>query len=55
MPYKEYLDQALEELEAANLLFERKYYREAVSRAYYSMFHAVQAFAYFKGDLSKES
>jgi len=24
MPYKEYLDQAVEELEAANLLFEEK-------------------------------
>ena len=48
MPYKEYLDQALEELEAANLLFERKYYREAVSRAYYSMFHAVQALLILK-------
>jgi len=43
MPYKEYLDQAIEELEAANLLFEEEYYREAVSRAYYSMFHASQA------------
>jgi len=48
MSYKEYLDQALEELEAANLLFERKYYREAVSRAYYSMFHAVQALLILK-------
>jgi uncharacterized protein (UPF0332 family) len=48
MPYKEYLDQAVEELEAANLLFEKKFYREAVSRAYYSMFHATQALLFIK-------
>ncbi len=48
MPYKEYLDQAVEELEAANLLFEKKFYREAVSRAYYCMFHASQALLMIK-------
>jgi uncharacterized protein (UPF0332 family) len=33
MPYKDYLNQAVEELEVANLLFEKKFYRDAVSRA----------------------
>jgi len=48
MPYKEYLDQAVEELNAANLLYEKEYFREAVSRAYYSMFHASQALLLIK-------
>ena len=48
MPYKDYLDQAVEEFEAANLLFEEEYLREAVSRAYYSMFHASQALLFIK-------
>ena len=48
MPYREYLNQAVEEFEAANLLFEEKYFREAVSRAYYSMFHASQALLVIK-------
>ena len=43
MLYNEYLEQAVEELEAANLLFGEKFYRESISRAYYSMFHASQA------------
>jgi uncharacterized protein (UPF0332 family) len=48
MPYKQYLDQSEEELEAARLLFEKGFYREAVSRAYYSMFHATQALLFLK-------
>lgn len=48
MPYKEYLDQADEELLAAQLLYEKKFYREAVSRAYYSMFHAAQSLLILK-------
>jgi len=48
MPYKEYLEQAVEELEAANLLFGAKFYRESISRAYYSMFHASQALLMIK-------
>ena len=48
MPYDDYLDQAVEEYEAANLLFEKEYYREAVSRAYYCMFHASQALLIIK-------
>ena len=48
MPYKEYLDQADEELLAAQLLFEKKFYRESVSRAYYSMFHAAQSLLILK-------
>jgi len=48
MPYKEYLDQAYEELNAANLLFYKNFYRESVSRAYYSMFHATQALLLIK-------
>ena len=48
MQYKEYLEQAVEELEAANLLFGAKFYRESISRAYYSMFHASQALLMIK-------
>lgn len=48
MPYKEYLDQAEEEFNAANLLFDKGFYREAISRAYYSMFHAAQALLIIK-------
>ena len=48
MPYKEYLDQAEEEYNAAALLAGKGFYREAISRAYYSMFHAAQAFLVIK-------
>ncbi len=48
MPYKEYLDQAEEEVNAANLLCDKEFYRESVSRAYYSMFHATQALLLIK-------
>jgi uncharacterized protein len=48
MPYKQYLDQSEEELDAARLLFEERFYREAISRAYYSMFHATQALLFLK-------
>ncbi len=48
MPYKEYLDQAEEELNASYILFEKEFYREAISRAYYSMFHATQALLILK-------
>ena len=48
MPYKEYLDQAEEELNASYVLFEKEFYRESVSRAYYSMFHATQALLILK-------
>jgi len=48
MPYKEYLDQAEEELNASYVLFEKEFYREAISRAYYSMFHATQALLILK-------
>jgi len=48
MSYKEYIDQSYEEFDAANLLFDKEFYREAVSRAYYSMFHAAQALLFIK-------
>ena len=48
MPYKEYINQANEELNAAHLLFNKEFYRESVSRAYYSMFHATQALLIIK-------
>jgi len=48
MPYKEYIDQAEEEYDAANLLFNKGFYRESISRAYYSMFHAAQALLIIK-------
>jgi len=48
MPYKQYLEQAEEELEAANLLREKGFLRESISRAYYAMFHAAQALLMLK-------
>lgn len=48
MPYNEYLDQAEEELNASYVLFDKGFYREAISRAYYSMFHATQALLILK-------
>ena len=48
MPYNQYIKQAAEELEAARLLFEESFYREAISRAYYSMFHATQALLFLR-------
>jgi len=48
MPYKEYLDQSEEELNASYVLFDKEFYREAISRAYYSMFHATQALLILK-------
>jgi len=37
------LEKAEERLEAANYLLEGKYYEDAVSRAYYSMYYAAKA------------
>lgn len=48
MPYKQYMDQSEEELNAALLLYGKEFYREAISRAYYSMFHAAQALLYLR-------
>ena len=48
MPYNQYIDQAEEELNAAHLLYDKKFYREAISRAYYCMFHAAQALLFIK-------
>ena len=48
MPYSDYLKQAEEEFEASNLLCDKGFFREATSRAYYSMFHAVQALLVIK-------
>jgi len=53
MPYKQYLNQSEEELDAARLLFEKGFYREAISRVYYSMFHATQAL-FFERKKEKE-
>jgi len=52
MPYREYINQANEELNAAHLLFNKEFYRESVSRAYYSMFHANSSSSYYKRNLS---
>ena len=38
------LDKAKAHLEAAELLYEQNHYRDAVSRAYYAAFSAMQAF-----------
>ena len=48
MPFNEYLDQAEEEFNAAHLLYNKEFYREAISRTYYSMFHAAQALLIIK-------
>lgn len=48
MQYKEYLNQAEEELNASYVLFDKEFYREAISRLYYSMFHATQALLILK-------
>ncbi len=48
MPYKEYINQAEEELSASYVLFDKEFYRESISRAYYSMFHATQALLILK-------
>ncbi len=38
------LNKAREHLQAAELLYRHQYYRDAVSRAYYAVFTAMQAF-----------
>jgi uncharacterized protein len=38
------IDKATAHLQAAEILFEHRYYRDAVSRAYYAAFSAMQAF-----------
>jgi uncharacterized protein (UPF0332 family) len=40
--HKKYLENAVEKLEAAEYLFEGKFYSDAVSRAYYSMFYSAK-------------
>lgn len=40
---REELDRASESLEAANLLAGGKYYKDAISRLYYSLFHTTKA------------
>jgi len=37
------MEKAHEKLKAAKVLFERKFYSDAVSRAYYAMFYAARA------------
>jgi len=48
MSYENYIAQAEEEFNAANLLFDKNFYREAISRAHHNMFHAVQALLFIK-------
>lgn len=40
---KHRLKQAMEDLEASNLLYENKLYKSANNRAYYSIFHSIKA------------
>ena len=47
--FKKLLSLALEELEIATLLLERKHYRTCLSRSYYSMYYATQALLLSKG------
>jgi len=43
------IDMADEKLESAKYLLEGEFYRDCVSRAYYSMFHAAKAILLLKG------
>ena len=40
---KHRLEQAMEDLTASKVLYELKLYKSANNRAYYSIFHAIQA------------
>ena len=44
-----YLDKSREKLSVANTLFQSRNYEDAVSRAYYSAFHAAQALLLTEG------
>jgi uncharacterized protein (UPF0332 family) len=48
VPYIEYITTAEEELDAASLLYEKGFFKESISRSYYSMFHATQALLILK-------
>jgi len=48
------LDVAEEELSSAQILFEHGKYRDAISRAYYSMFHSARALLLLKGTNPKK-
>ena len=40
---KHRLNQAIEDLEAGKLLYDRQFYKSANNRAYYSIFHSIKA------------
>lgn len=40
---KHRVEQAKEDLEAGNLLYDKKFYKSANNRAYYSIFHSIKA------------
>ena len=43
------LEQAKEDLEAAKLLYQKKYYKSANNRAYYAIFHSMRAVLALEG------
>lgn len=45
----DYLDNAEEKIKVAELLFENGYYKDCISRTYYSMYWAAKALLIFKG------
>lgn len=47
---KSYIEKAEKRLEVAESLFNLNYYEDAVSRAYYAVFHAVQALLLSEGE-----
>ncbi|MBU4332372.1 HEPN domain-containing protein [Patescibacteria group bacterium] len=51
--FKIYMSRAKENIEAAEILFEKKSYRGAVSRAYYGFFEAASAALITKGFFAK--
>lgn len=47
--WEKHLERAEEKLRSANLLFENKMFADAISEAYYAMFHAAKALLALKG------
>jgi uncharacterized protein (UPF0332 family) len=47
--WERHLDRAEEKLRSASILFEHKIFADAISEAYYSMFHAAKALLALRG------
>jgi uncharacterized protein (UPF0332 family) len=51
--WEKHLDRAEEKLRSASILFEHNMFADAISEAYYSMFHAAKALLALRGLFSK--